>query len=311
LKQVILPNGQNVVYKYDAFGRRIERNVNSTTWTKFTYDGQDVILDQNSDGKNVTYLNGADIDSKLRQTVGGQAQYFLNDHLGSTTALTDATGATIASTNYDSFGNATNANLPTRYQFTGREYDNFTGLQYSRARWYDANLGRFISEDPIGFAGGDINLYGYVRNRPNRFRDPKGLQIPEEIEFEEIENEEPFEEELREGYKRQIERLYGFSVLGRSEIDPEYAEAFERQWEKNGFPCYEPVNIQPVMGPRIWGYAPNSRLPQQNVGGVDIPTPLPEAMGPHTTLGTRVGSDGIPYRQSATFPGGTFPRANG
>jgi RHS repeat-associated protein len=177
LKQVILPSGQNVVYKYDAFGRRTERNVNnSTSWTKFTYDGQDVILDQNSDGTSVTYLNGVGIDNKLRQTVNGQAQYFLSDHLGSTNALTDATGAVIASTNYDSFGNATNASFPTRYQYTGREFDSLTGLQYSRARWYDANLGRFISEDPIGFRGGDINLFGYVKNNPIRYNDPWGTQ---------------------------------------------------------------------------------------------------------------------------------------
>jgi hypothetical protein len=50
-----------------------------------------------------------------------------------------------------------------------------TGLQYSRARWYDPQVGRFISEDPIGFAGGDINLYGYVKNNPLGFRDPTGL----------------------------------------------------------------------------------------------------------------------------------------
>jgi RHS repeat-associated protein len=175
LKQVILPNGQNVVYKYDALGRRSERNVNNgTSWTKFTYDGQDVILDQNSDGTSVTYLNGAGIDNKIRQTANGQAQYFLSDHLGSTNALTDATGAVIASTNYDSFGNATNANFPTRYQFTGREFDNLTGLQYSRARWYDANLGRFISEDPIGLVGG-INEFVYVNNNPINLTDPQGL----------------------------------------------------------------------------------------------------------------------------------------
>jgi RHS repeat-associated protein len=75
---------------------------------------------------------------------------------------------------YDSFGNPITA-LNTRYGYTGRERDEFTGLQYNRARWYDPNLGRFISEDPIGFRGGDVNLYGYVRNRPLKFRDSRGL----------------------------------------------------------------------------------------------------------------------------------------
>src|SRR5690606_545871 len=45
----------------------------------------------------------------------------------------------------------------------------------SRARMYDPKLGRFISEDPIGFAGGDVNLYGYVWNNPLHFTDPMGL----------------------------------------------------------------------------------------------------------------------------------------
>ncbi len=47
---------------------------------------------------------------------------------------------------------------------TGRERDEFTGLYYYRARWYDAMIGRFISEDPIGFAGEEVNLYEYVGN---------------------------------------------------------------------------------------------------------------------------------------------------
>jgi RHS repeat-associated protein len=80
-----------------------------------------------------------------------------------------------ASNSYDSFGNPTNTSFPSRYQFTGREFDNFTGLQSSRARFYDPNLGRFISEDPIGFAGGDINLFVYLRNNPVNDIDPFGL----------------------------------------------------------------------------------------------------------------------------------------
>jgi len=56
-----------------------------------------------------------------------------------------------AQTGYDAFGNATNAAFPTRYQFTGREFDSFTGLQFSRARFYDPRLGRFISVDLLAF----------------------------------------------------------------------------------------------------------------------------------------------------------------
>ena len=66
--------------------------------------------------------------------------------------------------------------MATRYQFTGREYDPAIGLYYYRARMYDPTLGRFTSEDPIGFSGGDINLYGYVSNNPLNSIDPYGLQ---------------------------------------------------------------------------------------------------------------------------------------
>ncbi|MBK8151180.1 MAG: RHS domain-containing protein [Acidobacteria bacterium] len=107
---------------------------------------------------------------------GNDVRYFIADHLGSTNALTDSSGNVTSSASYDSFGNAT-GNLATRYKFTGREYDDFTGLHYYRARWYDGNLGRFISEDPIGFAGGDVNLYGYVGNGPVELVDPSGLYV--------------------------------------------------------------------------------------------------------------------------------------
>ncbi len=167
---------RTVRYRYDALGRRVQRHiVGDVENTKFTYDGDDVLLDDNF-GTLTKYLNGEGIDNKLRQTTGSNTSYFLADHLGSTNGLANGTGALVASTHYDSFGNPTNLNFPTRYQFTGREYDKLTGLHFYRARFYDSNLGRFISEDPIGFRGGDINLYGYVKNNPLRFRDPLGLQ---------------------------------------------------------------------------------------------------------------------------------------
>ncbi len=71
---------------------------------------------------------------------------------------------------YDSFGKltASTGTLANPFQYTGREFDQETGNYFYRARYYDQNVGRFISEDPLGFKGGDPNFYGYVLNSPTR-----------------------------------------------------------------------------------------------------------------------------------------------
>lgn len=167
-------SGATVDYVYDALGRRVERS-DGTDTTEFTHDGDDVLLDDSSASGITKYQNGPGIDNKLSVKQGSVTNYFIADHLGSTNALTDSTGTITASQNYNSFGNGMNPAFPTRYQFTDRELDPTIGLQFSRARFYDPNLGRFISEDPIGFAGGDVNLYGYVWNSPLNWTDPMGL----------------------------------------------------------------------------------------------------------------------------------------
>jgi RHS repeat-associated protein len=178
LKQVTLPNGNTVAYKYDALGRRIQRTPSAGVSTNFIYDGQDVVKDTNSDGSTVDYLNGLGIDNKLRLTdsrlIATGPLYFSQDHLGSTTALTNSLGVVTSQMNYDAFGNQTTGANLTRYEYTGREFDSDTGLYYYRARWYDPQVGRFISEDPIGLAGG-INQFAYVRNAPINSIDPTGL----------------------------------------------------------------------------------------------------------------------------------------
>jgi len=163
-----------ITYQYDALGRRVSRLARGQGGiTKFTYQGQDVLYEDN-DGVVTKYLNGIGMDNKLRMQSGTIIDYLLSDHLGSTTALVDGTGNLVASNSYDSFGNSSNASFPTRYQFSGRESDPLTGLIYNRARSYDPKLGRFISEDPIGLAGG-INQFAYVGNNPINATDSTGL----------------------------------------------------------------------------------------------------------------------------------------
>lgn len=175
LTQVVTPSSGSVSYKYDALGRRIQRTLSSGISTNFIYDGQDVVKDINSDGSTVEYLNGPGIDNKIRQkgSSSSSTYYFSQDHLGSTTALTGTNGKLVERTTYDAYGNSAGSTR-TRYGYTGRERDLDTGLLYYRARFYDPQLGRFISEDPIGFGGG-INQFAYVSNSPQNATDPSGL----------------------------------------------------------------------------------------------------------------------------------------
>ena len=173
LKGVTLPDGRTISYVYDALGRRTSRTAEGVT-TNFLHDGDNVVLDRASDGAVIDYLNGIGIDEKLRQSSGGGALYFMNDHLRSTIALTDAAGGAVERLQYEAYGESANSQF-TRYGFTGRERDAATGLIYYRARWYDPQQGRFLSEDPAGAEREAPNLYGYVQFNPINRSDPFGL----------------------------------------------------------------------------------------------------------------------------------------
>jgi RHS repeat-associated protein len=173
LTQVTLPNGQAVQYGYDALGRMSSRMAGGTTTTSL-YDSSEAVLDRASDGVQVDYLNGPGLDDKLRQSSAATGPlYFLQDQLGSTIGLTNSAGGVVERMSYEPFGGGSSSTL-TRFTYTGRERDAQTNLMYYRARWYDPSQGRFLSEDPAGFAGG-VNKYAYVSNNPISKTDPLGL----------------------------------------------------------------------------------------------------------------------------------------
>ena len=99
------------------------------------------------------------------------------DHLGSVRLVTDAAGAVANRYDYDAFGNLEATSYETvanPFGFTARERDAESGLMFYRARYYDPKIGRFISQDPIGCAANDLNLYRYVFNGPITQSDPSG-----------------------------------------------------------------------------------------------------------------------------------------
>ncbi len=179
--QVTLPGEAGTVYfTYDPFGRRIRRVFGSATMVH-AYDGDNVIEELDGGGNLLArYTQGAGIDEPLAMYRGLATAYFHADGLGSITSLTDGVGQVAASYVYDSFGKltASTGTVTNPFQYTAREFDSETGLYHYRARYYDPMSGRFLSEDPIGMAGG-MNVYRYVDSNPINGTDPSGLWSPE------------------------------------------------------------------------------------------------------------------------------------
>jgi RHS repeat-associated protein len=148
------------------------------TATQFLYDGANAV--QETQGSTINpILVGLNIDERFaRNDVIGRT-YFLTDQLDSTIALTDPTGAIQQQYSCDPYSNVTASNTTTGftnpYQYTGREADT-AGLYYYRARYYSPMMAGFISEDPIGFGGGQDSFYAYVGGDPLDYIDAFGFK---------------------------------------------------------------------------------------------------------------------------------------
>ena len=169
---------QTFAFSYEPFGRRASKTVGSrlsNTVTNYVYDGFNKTQEVVGGTTVVSYLNALGIDSVLSRTAGGLTTSYLANAQGSTAALTNSAGAIQTAYQYDPYGEATSSGTTSSndIQYTGRENDG-SGLIYSRARYYSPTFKRFLSEDPIGYAGG-VNIYAYVRGNPVGFVDPLGL----------------------------------------------------------------------------------------------------------------------------------------
>mgnify|MGYP000938060127 CR=1 FL=1 len=173
--------GATAAFNYDALGRRTTKVVGSIT-SQFLYDRHDVAAEIGGAAVGATYLRSLMIDEPfIRQTSLGNEHYHV-DALGSSLALSTTQGNAGTTYTYEPFGKTTTTGTSGNpFQFTGREQEgpalsgvDGTGLYYYRARYYQPRVQRFLSEDPIGFLGGDVNLYGYVGQNPVLMTDPSG-----------------------------------------------------------------------------------------------------------------------------------------
>lgn len=194
-------DGVEASYTYDALDRRVSKTVNGTT-RYYVYDsGQNGAMLDHDDiwmefasvpGEQSAvlarrWLHTDEIDEPLAfedygptstQPGSGVQRAMYADHANSVTHVVDSqAGRTLASYRYDAFGQreVLNSSLDQPYGFTGREYDEESGLYHFRARAYDPAIGQFLQVDPLGFGGGQLGLFHYVHNDPFNQRDPSGL----------------------------------------------------------------------------------------------------------------------------------------
>jgi len=180
LIQAVNPGVGTTTFKYDPFGRRIQKSGPLGT-TNYLYDGKNTdagLLEELDNSGNVVahYAQNLDVDQPLAELRSGTISYYQQDALSSVTSLSSGAGALADTYTYDAFGNltASSGSLANPYRFTGREFDLETGIYEYRHRYYDSSVGRFSSEDPIG-ANGGLNFYRYVLNNPLKWSDATGL----------------------------------------------------------------------------------------------------------------------------------------
>ena len=167
LIQVIMPK-ETIAYLYDFQNRVTRRNDKF-----FVHDGWQIVLTLDAKG-NVKNRNlwGAGQD----ELIATNDQFTLCDLLGSVRDIVNADGKVLGHREYNAFGKVTRSTgkAESPFGYTGKMFDDATGLQWNINRWYDAEVGRWVSEDPIGFEGNDMNLFRYAANSPMIFVDPDG-----------------------------------------------------------------------------------------------------------------------------------------
>jgi RHS repeat-associated protein len=165
---------------YDALGRRVAK-VTATATERYVYDRDQVVLDLDAAlAVKREYLFYPGTDALLAEKNASWTGIAVTDPIiGTVHGIANYAGGGLLK-HYDAtaWGKiAADTGVVTRYRMAGREYDQETRLYYMRARYYDPDLGRFLSEDPYGIAGG-LNLYAYANNDPINLRDPSGTCPP-------------------------------------------------------------------------------------------------------------------------------------
>ena len=196
LKKVVRPDGRPVDFRYDALGRRTAKRYFGKV-TRWVWDGNVPLHEwsykaiglQSDEEKNTPPKEPAeDITTWVFEAgtfipaakIQGDKQYsIVSDYLGTPIQMYDEQGNKTWDCTLDIYGKVLAVDKGTEFdcpfRFQGQYEDIETGLYYNRFRYYDANIGFYISQDPIGLLGRNPTHYSYVNNL-NRLVDPLGLE---------------------------------------------------------------------------------------------------------------------------------------
>ncbi len=180
LKKVILSNGKKIEYIIDGQNRRVGKKVNGNLIQGFIYQTQTQISAELDGAGRITkqFIYGEKQNSPDYMIYQGKEYKFISDQVGTLNYVIESeSGRWLSSMSMDEFGDnrKIHGSDVVPFGFAGGLYDADTELIHFGARDYDPKIGRWISKDPIGFNGGDTNLYAYVGGNPVSYVDPTGL----------------------------------------------------------------------------------------------------------------------------------------
>ncbi|CAA6801210.1 MAG: odd Oz/ten-m homolog 4 [uncultured Sulfurovum sp.] len=208
LKSVSTPE-HNISYLHNALNQRVAKVLDGQTVEKYLWKNLTRLLAvYDKDDNLLQRFEYADQRMPVIMTKGTDKYYLHYDQVGSLRAVTDNTHSIVKEIVYDTYGNIvsdSNEAFSIPFGFAGGLYDVDTKLTRFGYRDYDAYTGKWTAKDPIGFDGGDSNLYGYVLGDPVRYFDPKGLEVFPEVDPDAT-NEEILQEEIdSEDYIKEFE----------------------------------------------------------------------------------------------------------
>ena len=188
LRTVVAPSAPTTTYnyRYDADGRRVRQDSagGSLRYSYYAKDGRVLWQRDEPAGKRISNVYFADsLVAEYSRPISGNTvtiSYLHTDALGSPIAKTNSSGSVIETSEYEPYGKLLNRANDDRAGYTGHVMDSASRLTYMQQRYYDPQIGRFLSVDPVaadGNSGDHFNRYWYADDNPFKFTDPDGRKV--------------------------------------------------------------------------------------------------------------------------------------